>query len=111
MGALVDDYAPDKNVNKPNGVWQSYDITFRQARYDASGNFKEDGYVSIWWNGLLVHDNRQAHAKATGLKNHSGEEMNKKEYGVKLQSEGRDVRFRNIWVKPLLIPTAQTKFG
>ena len=29
--------APDKNVGKKPGEWQTYDITFRAARFDAAG--------------------------------------------------------------------------
>ena len=31
--------------------------------------------------------------------------------GIKLQSEGHDVRYRNIWIKELQIQEAETDFG
>jgi hypothetical protein len=113
MAALVDDYAPTANVSRPNGVWQAFDITFRSARYDASGKKLENARISLWWNGVQVHNNRDARAPATGTAagTHSGEELNATLYGLKLQSEGRDVRFRNVWIKSLDIPTAETDFG
>jgi len=113
MGSLVDDYTPTANANRPNGKWQAYDITFRSARYNAAGARTENGRISIWWNGVLVHDNRDARAPATGTApgTHSGEDMTPILYGLKLQSEGRDVRFRNIWVKDLVIDQPQTRFG
>jgi hypothetical protein len=100
-------------VNRPNGIWQAFDITFRSARYDATGKKQENARVSIWWNGVQVHNNRDAKAPATGLaaNTHSGEELDPTLYGLKLQSEGRDVRFRNVWIKDLTIPTAETNFG
>jgi hypothetical protein len=112
MASLVDDYAaatlaPDSG----NGKWQCYDITFRSARYDSAGRRTENARISVWWNGVLVHDNREARAPATGLANHSGEELDAALYGLKLQSEGRDVRFRNIWMKHLIIGQPQTRFG
>jgi hypothetical protein len=113
IAALVDDFAPTANVNRPNGIWQAFDITFRSARYDATGKKQENARVSIWWNGVQVHNNRDAKAPATGLaaNTHSGEELDPTLYGLKLQSEGRDVRFRNVWIKDLTIPTAETNFG
>jgi hypothetical protein len=113
MAALVGDFAPSANPNRANGVWQAFDITFRSARYNTSGTKTENGRISLWWNGKLVHNNRDAKAPATGTgkDTHSGEEMNATLYGLKLQSEGRDVRFRNIWIKPLKIDQAQTNFG
>jgi hypothetical protein len=111
MGSLVDDHAPSKNANKPNGVWQAYDITFRAARYNAGGTRTEHARMSVWWNGVLVHDNREARAPATGLANHSGEELNPTLYGLKLQSEGTDVRFRNVWMKGLTLKDPKTDIG
>ncbi|MDB5106647.1 MAG: hypothetical protein JWP91_4336 [Fibrobacteres bacterium] len=111
MGCIVNEYVPIKNANKANGVWQSYDITYRSARFDAGGNKTANAYTTVWWNGVLVHDNRETKGAATGLANHSGEELNATLYGLKLQSEGTDVRYRNIWIKDLNIKDAQTKFG
>jgi hypothetical protein len=112
MASLVDDYAADSQAPKRgNGKWQAYDITFRSARYGAAGNKLENARISVWWNGVLIHDNREARAPATGLAKHSGEELNATLYGLKLQSEGRDVRYRNIWIKDLDIKDPQTTFG
>ncbi|MDQ3003403.1 MAG: DUF1080 domain-containing protein [Fibrobacterota bacterium] len=111
MGSLVDDWAPTKNPNKDNGQWQSYDITFRSARYDAQGNRTDYGRITVWWNGVMVHDNRIVYGKGSGLKNHSGEELTPTLHGLKLQSEGTDVRYRNIWIKDLNIKDTQTNFG
>ena len=110
MGSLVDDFAPTANVNRANGQWQAYDITFRTARYQGTTQ-TSPAIMSLWWNGQLVHSSRLAKAPATGLSNHSGEEMNATLYGLKLQSEGRDVRFRNVWMKKLRIDSTQTNFG
>ena len=111
MGSIVDAYTPLANRNKPNGEWQAYDITFRGARFDgATMTFNPN--MSVWWNGVKVHENRKLEAGASGLANHSGEEHGDTAvYGLKLQSEGRDVRYRNIWIKRLSIPTERTDFG
>ncbi|MDB5050020.1 MAG: hypothetical protein JWO30_3091 [Fibrobacteres bacterium] len=113
IAGLVDDYAPTVNAIRPNGKWQAYDITFRSARYDNAGKKLDDARVSIWWNGVQVHSNRVAHGTATGVDpgKHSGEELGPALYGLKLQSEGSDVRYRNIWVKDLAITDTDTNFG
>lgn len=111
MAAIVDDYAPSANRNRPNGVWQAYDITFRGARFDGTA-MTSPPYMSVWWNGALVHDNRKLTGAAAGLANHSGEEhADTALYGLKLQSEGRDVRFRNVWIKQLDLEEARTRVG
>jgi hypothetical protein len=111
MGAIVDDFAPSANRNRPNGVWQAYDITFRGARFEGT-SLVSAPYMSVWWNGVLVHENRKLTGAAAGLANHSGEEhADTAIYGLKLQSEGRDVRFRNVWIKKLVLAEPQTGFG
>ena len=67
--------------------------------------------MSVWWNGVQIHLNRRVTGLASGLANHSGEEMNDTLYGLKLQDEWGDVRFRNIWVKRLKIDSIGTNFG
>ena len=111
MGAIVNDYTPTVNMTKANGVWQAYDITYRDARFNGT-TMTSNPYMSVWWNGVQSHNNRVVHAAASGLSNHSGEEFSDPTvYGLKLQSEGRDVRFRNIWIKKLTITDPQTNFG
>ncbi len=111
MGAIVDAYAPLGNLNRPNGVWQAYDITYRAARFEGAA-MQTEPYMSVWWNGVQIHNNRKLGAGASGLANHSGEEhADPAVYGLKLQSEGRDVRYRNIWIKSLTMPEEQTNFG
>ncbi|MEO6098432.1 MAG: family 16 glycoside hydrolase [Fibrobacteria bacterium] len=111
MASIVDQATPATNQNKPNGVWQAFDITYRGARFNGS-NMSTQPYLTMWWNGVLVHDNKKLSAGAAGLSNHSGEEHNDKViYGLKLQSEGRDVRYRNVWIKKLILKDEQTKVG
>ena len=69
--------APDKNVAKKPGEWQTYDITFRGARFDASGKKTEGARITVVWNGVKVHDDYEITGK-TGAK----------------------VRFRNLWIVP-----------
>lgn len=107
MAALVDEKPVDSNQTKGNGVWQTYDVIFRTSRWN--GNVKtSDAFVTVYWNKARVHNNVHSRAPATGFANHSGEELNPNIYGLKLQSEGRDVRFRNIWIQPLEIKDGQT---
>ncbi len=114
VGSIVREYRPSANPMRANGQWQAYDITFRTARY-RNGNTQGPGdtlaMMSVWWNGVLIHLNRKVKGVASGLANHSGEEMNAVLYGLKMQNESGDVRFRNIWMKPLKIDTLGTNFG
>jgi hypothetical protein len=111
MASLVNDKIPESNQMRDNGKWQCYDITYRAPRW-SNGTIVEDAYITIYWNGKRVHNNVKSNAPSAGRRNHSGEEYkDPKDYGLKLQNEGRDVRYRNIWIKPLDIKDTKTDFG
>jgi hypothetical protein len=98
MGSIVNEFAPASNPGRANGKWQAYDIEFRAARWK-NGSLVEPARMTVWWNGVKVHDNRVVKGAATGLQNTSGEPVDSSRQGLKLQVETGDVRFRNIWMK------------
>jgi hypothetical protein len=98
-GSLYKFKAPDKNVCKHPGEWQSYDITFRSARFEGEGeNPKkvENARISVSHNGVLIHNNVELQNK-TGAGRPEGPEP----APILLQEHGNEVWFRNIWIVPL----------
>lgn len=96
-GAIYGIKDPDKNVARPPGQWQTYDITFIAPRFDASGSVVANPRVTVRWNGVLVHDNVEIpHITAGGI----GGKM-RATGPVLLQDHGNPVKYRNIWVKPI----------
>ena len=87
--------APDKNVCKKPGEWQSYDITFHAARYEGQKKLK-NARISLVHNGVLVHDDVEVPNK-TGAGQPEGPEPGP----ILLQEHGNVVSFRNIWIVPL----------
>lgn len=87
--------APDKNVCKKPGEWQSYDITFRAARYEGQKKVK-NARISLVHNGVLVHDDVEVPNK-TGAGQPEGPEPGP----ILLQEHGNVVSFRNITIVPL----------
>ena len=98
MGSIVNEFAPASNPGRANGRWQAYDIDFRAARWRGD-TLLEPARMTVWWNGVKVHDNRAVRGVATGLRNTSGEPVDSSRQGLKLQVETGDVRYRNIWMK------------
>jgi 3-keto-disaccharide hydrolase len=87
--------APDKNAGKKPGEWQTYDITFRAARFDAAGKKTEGGRITVIWNGVKVHDDYELKNK-TGAGKPEGPEPGQ----ILLQDHGAKVKFRNLWILP-----------
>ena len=87
---------PDVNVVLPPKTWQTYDIDYRQARYDAAGNKVENARVTVVWNGVTVHDDVEI-LGPTGGSRPEGPATG----AVRLQDHGNPVQYRNIWIEPL----------
>ena len=98
-GSIYKFKAPDKNACRMPGRWQSYDIIFRAARFSRSGRDakkKENARITIWHNGILIHDDAELQNK-TGAGSPEGPEPGP----ILLQNHGNEVCFRNIWIVPL----------
>ncbi|MEU2655774.1 family 16 glycoside hydrolase [Streptomyces sp. NPDC007325] len=94
--AIYDQKPADVNAAKEPGTWQAYDIEYREAKYDAAGNKTANARVSVWWNGVLVHDDVEI-LRGTGGNYPEGPSTG----SLRLQDHGNKVKFRNIWVEPL----------
>jgi hypothetical protein len=98
-GSIYLKKAPDVNAAKATSTWQTYDIEFRAARFDASGKKVENARITVWWNGILVHKN-VAIDGPTG----AGKPEDPAPGTIKLQDHGDpgpNPRFRNIWIERL----------
>jgi hypothetical protein len=87
------------NASKKPGEWQSYDIFFRAPRFDAEGKVRENARASVFWNGVLVHNNAEFKGP-TGIQ--YAELRTEAPTGpVILQGDHDVVQYRNIWVVAL----------
>ena len=84
---------PIVNMCLPPLSWQTYDIDFKAAKYDASGKKTDSARVTIKHNGVVIHDNLELSKGTPGYKGEGPEPCE-----IFLQDHGNPVAFRNIWV-------------
>ncbi|MGW3494755.1 family 16 glycoside hydrolase [Streptomyces sp. NPDC001020] len=95
-GAIYLKKAPDVNAATAPETWQTYDITFRAARFDESGRKTADARVTVVWNGKKVHDDVAIDGPTGG-----GAPEGPSAGAIRLQDHGNKVRFRNIRIEQL----------
>ncbi len=98
-GSIYTFKAPDRNVCKPPGEWQTYDILFRAARWadqDGKPVKVQNARITIFHNGVLIHDDVEVPRK-TG----AGQPEGPQPRPILLQEHGNEVAFRNLWIVPL----------
>lgn len=115
MAAVINEKAAPYAAYRGTGRWNAYDIVFRAARFSA-GKRTEPAMVTMYFNGVKVHVN-QSIAQVWGGPNSGldggndgGKGITDVPGGLKLQAEGHDVLYRNIWIKKLRLKKADTDF-
>jgi hypothetical protein len=94
-GGIYSVAPPRVNMCAPPMQWQTYDITFRTARFDSSGKKTRDALMTVKHNGVEIHNKVQVSKATTAAP--GGEPK-----GIYLQDHGNRVQYRNIWVVELL---------
>lgn len=113
MAAVINEKAAPYAPYKGLGKWNTYDIIFRAARFE-DGKKSEDALVTIYFNAEKIHSNvpiKKVWGGAfSGLDggNNDGYGITDRPGGIKLQAEGHDVLYKNIWIKPLELTERQT---
>lgn len=84
---------PDVNMCFPPLLWQTYDIDFQSARFDASGKKIANAVVSVKHNGVTIYDRHELKGPTPG-----GKKEDATGGQLQLQGHGNPVFYRNIWV-------------
>lgn len=92
-GSLYRQRIPDLNMCLPPLSWQSYDIRFFQPEFDTAGNKIQNASITVWHNGVKIHDGVEITSK-TG----AGKPEAPFPLPIKFQNHRDPVRFRNIWI-------------
>ena len=115
MGAVINQTESPYQAYNGAGKWNAYDFVFRAARF-VDGKLTEKALVTMYFNGQKVHTNVAINQVVGGPNsgvdggNDGGKGITDTPQGLKLQCEGHDVRFRNVWIKELEISAADTDF-
>jgi hypothetical protein len=92
-GAVYSQAAPLVNMCYPPLQWQTYDVEFKQARFDAEGKKTAPSVITVYHNGVKVIDKFEPKSETGG-----GQKEEDKPGPLQLQNHGNPVYFRNIWV-------------
>ncbi len=96
-GAIYGVKPPRINMCFPPLSWQTYDIEFHAAKYDASGKKIKNARMTVWHNGVLIHRDVEIPGPTRAAILPETPEPGP----LYLQDHGNPVRFRNIWLVPI----------
>ncbi|UCG58436.1 MAG: DUF1080 domain-containing protein [Phycisphaerales bacterium] len=96
-GGIYSVAQPMVNMCAPPTQWQTYDITFRAARFNDAGEKTRNASLSVLHNGIQIHYNVQVPKPTTAAPYNTEAGPG----GIYLQDHGNPVRYRNIWLVEL----------
>jgi hypothetical protein len=79
----------------PPMAWQTYDIEFTPAVFDAAGKKTKNARATVYHNGVKIHDNVEFPKDGPG-----GQKEDATPGPFQFQDHGDPVIFRNVWVVP-----------
>lgn len=92
-GGIYTKAKPAVNMCFPPLVWQTYDIDFKAAQFDADGKKTKNAVVTIVHNGVIIHDGFEINGSTGG-----GQKEDATPGAFQLQDHGNAVFYRNAWV-------------
>lgn len=95
-GGLYQVRRPTWNMAYPPLAWQTYDIEFRAARFDAGGRKTAPARITVRHNGVPIHEDVELPDKTGG-----GDPEGPEPGPLYLQDHWNPVAFRNVWMRPL----------
>lgn len=115
LAAVINETGSPYHAYNGVGKWNAYDIVFRAARFK-DGQRTEKAMLTMYFNGVKVHTNQTIDQVWGGPNsgidggNDGGKGITDTPGGLKLQAEGHDILFRNIWIQDLDVKQPDTNF-
>ena len=92
-GGIYTKHKPFVNMCLPPLTWQTYDIDFTEAQFDAAGMKTKDATLTVKHNFVLIHD----HAPVNSATTAAGLKEGPTPGPIQLQDHGNPIFYRNIW--------------
>lgn len=99
-GGIYSVAQPRLNMCLPPLAWQTYDVDFTAAKFDAEGKRIAWPRITVKLNGVLVHEDLEL-TKENTASAPLNTPLTSPEGPVFLQNHNNPVAFRNIWIKPV----------
>lgn len=115
LAAIINESESPYHAYNGLGKWNAYDIVFRAARFK-DGKLVEQPMVTLYFNGIKVHVNQKISQVWGGPNsgidggNDGGKGITDAPGGLKLQAEGHDVFYRNVWIQDIELKEPNTDF-
>ncbi len=116
LAAVINESESPYHLYNGLGKWNAYDITFRAARFEGEERTQK-ALVTLYFNGQKAHTNVAItrvwggpNSGLNGDNDENGKGITDTPGGIKLQAEGHDVRYRNIWIEELDLTEPNTDF-
>jgi hypothetical protein len=87
--AIYGETAPSLNMCYPPLTWQTYDVEYKAARFDKDGKVLAQPRITVYHNGVKVHDDVEIKGKASAGPG-----------PLHVSEHGNPVVYRNIWIVP-----------
>ena len=97
-GGIYSISKPLLNMGLPPLSWQTYDVDFVAAKFDANGARIAWPHITVRLNGVLVHENLELNKDFTTSAPIT-DPLVAPEGPVHLQNHGNPVVYRNIWIQ------------
>lgn len=94
-GGIYKVATPRVNMSFPPLRWQTYDVEFTAARFDAAGEKVAPARATVRHNGVVIHDDVEIPDSTGG-----GEAEEDTPGPLYLQDHWDPVVYRNVWVRP-----------
>jgi hypothetical protein len=85
---------PEVNMCLPPLQWQTYDVEYTAAKFDAAGKKTANAKLTVLHNGVRIHKEVELPKATTASPLPEGVEPGP----IYLQDHGNPIRFRNIWL-------------